>query len=182
MITTNDLITFASPTLAGLKTGSLFSCMFHDSYQVEVCLDALNALLKPKGLYILPIGKKRHRTLLYIYRRSFLENDLKNKEVSEKLKVLGYDTSSIDQCIQELASRIDKSSSFPHEIGLFLGYPLCDVVGYMENKPCKCFGCWKVYENEEESIAKFKKYNICTNIYKRNIQQGLTLEQLAIVA
>ena len=48
--------------------------------------------------------------------------------------------------------------SFPHEIGVILGYPLEDVKGYMENGGQKCLlnGYWKVYNNPEEAKRKFE--------------------------
>lgn len=38
---------------------------------------------------------------------------------------------------------------FPHEMGLLLGYPIEDVVGFMEHsgKEYLYSGYWKVYEN-----------------------------------
>ncbi len=45
---------------------------------------------------------------------------------------------------------------FPHEIGLFLGYPPEDVCGYIRNKgKCqKCTGHWQVYGDENFALAK----------------------------
>ena len=40
-----------------------------------------------------------------------------------------------------------EAADFPHEIGVFLGYPLEDVVGFIRHRG-KCFtccGCWKSY-------------------------------------
>ena len=49
---------------------------------------------------------------------------------------------------------------FPHEIGLFLDYPLVDVIGFIRNtgKNCKCSGCWKAYGNAKEAEKTFCKY------------------------
>ena len=49
---------------------------------------------------------------------------------------------------------------FPHEIGIFLGYPLADVAGFIRNKGrnCKCIGTWKVYGDAFEKDSKPKPY------------------------
>lgn len=63
---------------------------------------------------------------------------------------------------------------FPHEIGIFLGYPLGDVIGFIKNAGhnCKCTGCWKVYCNECEAVRTFAKYKKCKDVYMRLWQQG----------
>lgn len=60
-------------------------------------------------------------------------------------------------CIRNLRIRINSSKTFPHEIGLFLGYPVEDVKGFIENKGENCVKCgaWKVYCNPEEKMHFF---------------------------
>ena len=43
------------------------------------------------------------------------------------------------------------TKNFPHEIGVFLGYPLDDVIGFIEHKPYYLVGDWKVYQNVNEA-------------------------------
>ena len=53
-----------------------------------------------------------------------------------------------------------KAGEFPHEMGLFLGYPMEDVEGFIENngKNFLCTGYWKVYKNKQEKTALFQQY------------------------
>ena len=51
--------------------------------------------------------------------------------------------------------RLGQAAEFPHEIGLFLGYPPEDVQGFLENRLCKCVGCWKVYGDEQAAQNGF---------------------------
>lgn len=55
-----------------------------------------------------------------------------------------------------------RTKDFPHEIGLFLGYPLEDVQGFIENRAegYKCVGCWKVYGDEEYAKQEFRAIKI----------------------
>ena len=64
------IIRHCSPTLAGLKTGSLFSCPFHSAEELRGGIAALNKTLVPKGLRVLPLQAKNGRALIYVYRVS----------------------------------------------------------------------------------------------------------------
>lgn len=41
---------------------------------------------------------------------------------------------TLEQLLERLSGRISASEDFPHEIGLFLGYPVDDVTGFIQNK------------------------------------------------
>ena len=72
--------------------------------------------------------------------------------------------------------------NFPHEIGVFLGYPPDDVRGFMKS-PCdgvKCVGSWKVYGNQKEAEKIFKKYKECSAIYKKEISDGKPFDALIV--
>ena len=84
----------------------------------------------------------------------------------------------------ELHNRLRDYACFPHEIGIFLGYPLDDVVGFIENRGqnCKCCGLWKVYCNESETRKLFDKLEKCTRIYLRVFSEGRTIRQMTVCA
>ncbi len=174
------LIDYCSPTLAGIKTGSLFNC-FLDSYtELSVILEFWNRQLTAKGLKIAALKVSKNSALLYVYRKQQLENDFKKAGVSEFLSECGYDVSNIPLCIERLSRRIRKSSEFPHEIGLFLGYPLGDVTGFIENngKNSLYIGFWKVYCNKNEAVKTFEKYKKCRKVYQKLYRCGKPIMQL----
>lgn len=86
------------------------------------------------------------------------------------------------QCIVHLMDRLAAREGFPHEIGLFLGYPPEDVRGFIENnaKCSKCVGAWKVYGDERAAKRLFAKYEKCTNVYVRQHANGNTIERLTV--
>lgn len=51
-------------------------------------------------------------------------------------------------------------STLPHEVGIFIGYPLKDVAGFMHNIPSTPVhkGVWRVYGDARESIARMNEY------------------------
>lgn len=82
-----------------------------------------------------------------------LSNVLNNKKCLNFLKFIGYPSEyNIDNYINILINKLN-SKDFPHEIGIFLGYPLKDVVGFMgygNYKFCKT-RYWRVYGDESIS-------------------------------
>lgn len=177
-----SLIRNGAPTLAGIKTASLFTCPYGDRAEVVAFLCGLNRKLQPKGLRVLPLRFSEKRVLIYLYRPKMLSRDLRRDGAARILRSLGYDCGRDGRCLVHLVKKLRTQESFPHEIGLFLGYPPEDVHGFMENRPCscKCVGCWKVYSDEDGARRKFRQYRMCTRIYCRRWAQGVDIERLAV--
>ena len=76
----------------------------------------------------------------------------------------GYASRNVEDVIKRLKLRLYENPCFPHEIGLFLGYPAQDVKEFIINKGqnCKFCGVWKVYSNEQESIRIFERFKKCS--------------------
>lgn len=174
------MIRNCSPTLAGLKTGSLFAAEFADRSERIETLRGWNTLLRKKGLRALPLGEKKGRTLVYVYRISGLNRDLQNAEARRILGERGYDCDRPERCIVSLARRIERGVEFPHEIGLFLGYPPEDVNGFIRGKQCKFTGAWKVYGDEKTAARTFARYKKCTRVYGELYAAGRSAERLTV--
>ena len=112
----------ASPTLAGLKTGSLFTVPYRSEAELRADVAEMNRRLAPKGVY-LRILRVRRRALLYLYRPSYLSRDFSQAETAQLLRQFGYAAENAEQCLERLGERLRAGGDFPHEIGLFLGYP-----------------------------------------------------------
>ena len=174
------LIRQGAPTLAGIKTGSLFPCPCEDREALLSDIRQLNRLLVPKGLCLLPIRFLEGQALLY--RPAELRRDLRDARVSELLRQAGYEDESCARCVARLACRFRESGEFPHEVGLFLSYPPEDVKGFIDHRAngFKCAGLWKVYGDEAKAQALFAKFKKCKEIYCALWQTGSKLEQLAV--
>ncbi|MBD5489583.1 MAG: DUF3793 family protein [Lachnospiraceae bacterium] len=171
-----------SPTLAGMKTGNMFSCHFADMDEMRGSVRHWNHILGEKGLRFLPLTYKNDRALVYVYRVSRLSRDLKDNVACRLLKERGYETETPERCIVQLIRRLEECDEFPHEIGLFLGYPPEDVEGFIENRAqgCKLVGCWKVYGNEENARIIYAKYKKCTDVYIAEFAGGRSVEWLTV--
>ena len=80
------LIRQGAPTLAGIKTGSLFPCPCEDREALLSDVRKLNRRLSPKGLCLLPLRFLAGQALLYLYRPAGLRRDLRDAQASELLR------------------------------------------------------------------------------------------------
>ena len=176
------LIDNCSPTMAGLKTGSLFSCFFESKKELMKNIRRLNRHLVPKGIRMIPVKIESGRALIYVYRPDRLTADLNDKTAKAILKEKLYPSPDAQSCVAELVRRLRNEESFPHEIGLFLGYPSFDVDGFIKNKAkdAKCVGTWKVYGDEEAAKKKFALYKKCTRVYKQAYEKHNSFDRLLV--
>lgn len=176
------LIKYCSPTLAGFKTGSMFTCGYKYKKEVYLEIRQFNRLLVPKGLRLLPLRFNNGKVLVYLYRPNQLENDLSNHTAANLLKQCGYSLKNGNFCITELMGKLNSNKGFPHEIGLFLGYPPEDVDGFMNSGSAgyKYSGLWKVYGDVENAKRIFSAYKSCSEKYRIKWTAGHSLEQLAV--
>ena len=174
------IVRYCSPTLAGIKTGSLFSAAFASRRERVDTLRRWNFLLRRKGLRAVPFANKNGRTSVYVYRVSRLNADLKNSDIRRILTERGYDCDRPEHCIARLARRLKSGAEFPHEIGLFLGYPPEDVCGFINRGKCKLTGAWKVYGDKIRAEKVFAQYKKCTQIYSELFHKGRSVERLTV--
>ena len=177
------IIEHCSPTLAGIKTGSMFSVKVTDDTDIKNDVRELNRILREKGLRVILLKETGTYALIYIYRPDYLKKDLNDPMALSILKRKGYEPKNPEYCIARLIGYLKNDSSFPHEIGLFLGYPPSDVECFMKN-PCKgvkfC-GCWKAYSEPDKAKMIFEKYKRCTESYIEMNKKGRSLAQLAVI-
>lgn len=176
------IVRHCSPTLAGIKTGSIFNCYFESEQTLRGELRALNCRFRSKGLRFLPLRIRRSNALIYVYRPSKLKQDLTGEYAAMLLARHGYEPGTPEQCLVRLRNRLRTSREFPHEIGLFLGYPPEDVDGFIQNgaQCAKCVGCWKVYGDEQRARKLFAKYKKCTEVYAGRLKKGDTMDRLTV--
>ncbi len=177
-----EVIRYCSPTLAGLKTANLLNCYYKSRSDMLRSVSDWNRRLSSKGVRVLPLRYRNGTALIYVYRPSLLSRDICNSDACKILSDRGYSVMNCSRCIARLIQRISDSDEFPHEIGLFLGYPPEDVLGFIEHRACgcKCTGCWKVYGNKEHAEKVFSAYKKCTAIYHKQWSDGKPIERLTV--
>ena len=176
------LVLQCAPTLASLKTGNLFSIDYSSMKDLERDISLWSSYLESKGIKIFILKYTKSIALIYVYRESALKKDMNRSDISDYLMNYGYNIKNINQILKKLQNRLMTSEDFPHEIGLFLSYPLEDVTGFICNKGKNCTHCgyWKVYGNKEESVKKFQRYDKCRDIYLKLWSNGRSVLQLTV--
>ena len=94
-----NVVRLCAPTLAGIKTGSLFPCPFENRETLLMEIRQYNQVLVPKGLCLLPLRFTDKSALLYLYRPRDLERDLQDRLAAEILQHAGYVCGSSEQCL-----------------------------------------------------------------------------------
>ena len=177
-----EVIKECSPTLAGLKTGNLFNYRYDNISDFRRELASVNRKLNIKGVYVTFLKRNEKSALLYVFRPDRLEKDLSQPAVQNVLKTFGYSDYKVGASIKHLKQRVEENTCFPHEIGLFLSYPVEDVIQFIRQKGCnyKCCGVWKVYCDEEFSQKMFARYRKCTEVYLRVFDRGRSISALTV--
>ena len=175
------LIRQGAPTLAGIKTGSLFPCPCENCEDLLADIRRLNRRLSPKGLCLLPIRFLAGQALLYLYRRAELRRDLRDARVSELLRQAGYEDESCALC-GAACLPLPRERRVSARGGAVPQLPAggCEGLHRPPRERFQVRGLWKVYGDEEKARSLFEKYRKCTEIYCALWQSGLKLEQLAV--
>lgn len=120
-------------------------------------------LLQSIGLQVKIMAERETSVLLFIYRPDALQALLKRPSVTAFLRKAGYAApGDLKASICQLQTGISKTS-FPHEMGAFLGYPLKDVAGFMGwvDLPLSGQGLWKFYGDPARSLKLAQLFRHC---------------------
>ena len=172
-----------APAMTGIKPADLIA--WGDP---AVCQSAFfqeyREQLAWRGIQLRVLWRGSPRCLLLVYRAQRLEGQLADPAVRCLLAREGY---PVDGTLEEMLSALEarlSGESFPHEVGLFLGYPPEDVEGFRfhQGQNCKLSGCWKVYSDVERARQCFRRYGLCRAALCRRLRRGAALIQVFRVA
>lgn len=197
------LLKHCAPVFAGIKPASMFSCHIKHAdccgnpkcasltpLEFVAALADCSARLEVCGMRITMLAQREKSALLLVYRPDLLDAVLADERVGAFLESYGYPTEDAEGCIRRLSQRIgctdllasmERSCEFPHEVGLFLGYPYEDVMGFIDNqgRDFLANGCWKVYSSERDAADCFCRYKECARDCAALYEEGATIEQIA---
>ena len=181
-----DLATLCAPTLAGLKPASLFRYQPAPGQDAAAMAAAWHTELSPRGVTV-QVRKQGPRTgavPVYVYRPARVAKLLADDRTLAFLAGEGYTPGTAGELLAQLAERLCCEQDFPHEIGVFLGYPLADVIGFIQNRGKNFTACgyWKVYTDPTAAQAEFDRYKKCERIYARYYYNGTPISRLTVAA
>ncbi len=176
------LIEHCSLTLSSLKTASMFTAKYTNFDDLRNDIAFWNEKFSDKGISVRLLKRGAESALIYLYREDMLIKDMSDLKARKILSQYGYQNLSVSEAIDQLSERFSTYDEFPHEIGLFLGYPPKDVEGFICNGGKNCSLCryWKVYGEKDEALQKFARYDKCKAVYKRLWQDGMDILRLAV--
>lgn len=116
-------------------------------------------VLKNTLVQFIRLRSSPNRETILFYRSDILEKCITNTHHKNFLQRLGYRVDEgIDACLAVLKGRFQDCC--PHEMGVLLGIPLKDVLGFMAmtKLPQTCRKEWCIYGNPEVSLAVIQKF------------------------
>lgn len=170
-----------APILSGSKAANIMTVTVHE-------FDRIGYLLEGTGIRYRFLKTKGDKGILYLYREKRLRQYLEQEEIQRFLSEYGYDQVDIAKMLNLLSKRIqmynDQDAVFPHEIGVFLEYPLGDVKGFLANegKNFMYSGYWKVYQDLQGAVRRFTQYDMERELTIQALMQGKTIREIALAA
>ena len=175
------LVLHCAPALAGIKPASLFAVR-EKREEARQKAAALSRQCEGLGICFSAIDISESTTLLFVYNRELLAKVLSAGENVLFLAERGYAPfAPTESAVRLLCQRLKAGAGgFPHEIGVFLGYPLEDVKGFIANegRACKMRGYWKVYGDEKRARALFDMYAECNKKCFTKAAEGYSIPEL----
>ena len=166
-----------APLITGLKVSNLLIISKGNE-------EVVKRILNRTGISYYRLIQARTKTTFLLFRRNELEEFLSDENVRNVLMKAGYKSLQIDKILRTFSLRyeayIQGDKSFPHEMGLLLGYPVEDVVGFVENngKNFLYSGYWKVYENQKDKVKLFDKFKVAEETLIHLLSNGLSMSDI----
>ena len=166
-----------APLITGLKVSNLLIISKGNE-------EVVKRILNRTGISYYRLIQTRTKTTFLLFRRNELEEFLSDENVRNVLMKAGYKSLQIDKILRTFSLRyeayIQCDKSFPHEMGLLLGYPVEDVVGFVENngKNFLYSGYWKVYENQKDKVKLFDKFKVAEETLIHLLSNGLSMSDI----
>ena len=172
-----------APVLADVKPSNLL-ILTSGEEEVFLQMDEL------PGISRLCLYEGKQKSTWLLYRKDRLESALVWPQTGDFLQMYGYDAfrENLDQKLARLQEQFNGYKEgripFPHEMGVFLGYPLGDVKGFIEHrgKDYLCSGYWKVYQNEQKAKSTFQLYQSARDAVLQLVMAGSNLYEISYQA
>ncbi|MGN0350079.1 MAG: DUF3793 family protein [Roseburia sp.] len=166
-----------APLIAGMKISNLLIVQNSNAEDVK-------KLLQGTPITSAVLYQTNRKTTFLLYRKEEVINYLHQETVKEAMIQFGYKNVELPSILKELSLRyrayMSHREEFPHELGLLLGYPLEDVMGFIENQGQNFLysGYWKVYGNVEETRALFSRFEYAKEQMIRMVSKGMDMSQI----
>lgn len=179
MTLNQTFIQCGAPSLCGIKPGNMFS--IRQKLYSKEGIENWRKIFRNQGISLQVIKTDEGTTLFFAYNLKWIEQILSDTFIKSYLHGKKYPVKKGTQAIlKEFFARLKTRQDFPHEAGIFLGYPFEDVISFEKNegKNCKYCGYWKSYTNPEEAKICCNRYVNCCRMCKQWFDEGFSVSQI----
>ena len=177
----NDLDTQVALQCAPLLTGMKISNLLTVGRSKRA---AVLELFKETAVSCCILYESSEKTTFLLYIRQALEAYLARPEVKTLMERFGYRGWDLEEILSLVSIKYEEHmedrAGFPHEIGLLLGYPAKDVMGFIENngKDFLYMGYWKVYADLPECKRIFRAYSQARERMIHLVSRGMKIDAI----
>ena len=155
------LAAHCAPVLKNRKTANMFHIERDRFHDLAALLRTYQQKLSQKGIDFALFQAECPRVTVFVYQQRRLSLLLQRSDIQAFLSDYGYPSGALSAILQHLDHRLSLCESYPHEIGIFLGFPLYDVIGFIEQRRCLLQGYWNVYRYPQAARRLFALYDRC---------------------
>ena len=150
----------AAPTVEGHKPSTVISLPKNRRNLFQLWKSHKHDVAISLGVSFYELRQNEEGIQVLIYKPELLRKCLVRKSSISFLREYGYkEDMSLEDSLDQLKCRY--RAGCPHELGIFLGYPVKDVEGFIEKQGKDCLLCryWKVYHNPRRATCMFDAYD-----------------------
>lgn len=172
------LVMQCAPFLKGMRTASMLSVE-------KDWVKELYGLIRATDISCRILAVKKERCLALFYRKRELQQMLAAQKVRSFLGDYGYADMEAERAIARLSVRMNRylegETAFPHEMGVFLGYPLEDVKAFIQNdgRGSLFTGYWKVYHDPARARLVFSAFDRARDSAVNEFLAGKDISEIA---
>jgi hypothetical protein len=171
-----------APVLTGAKPAEILS--FPNDEKHKARLESIKSCVKLSSkLSFKEFSYCAKCTKLFIYNLNAVDETLRDKRNTRFLIQKGYsEVYSLDTYISQLIAKMQEGT-IPDEIGVFLGYPLKDVMGFIGHSSLKLtkVNGWRVYGDPRISDKRYNDFMEAKESIKNMLIHNSPNNILAIV-
>lgn len=148
-----------APTIYGEKPGTLLNLMNTPKFLMKTLwLEYGHCLLAASNIKWIVLKDEPGSVKILFYRDDLLNEYVNDSHTRNFLERIGYDAAmNLQEMLLYFKERFQ--AMCPHEMGIFLGIPLKDVMGFMGmSQECRtCKGMWHIYGDPVSSLHMMKR-------------------------
>lgn len=154
------LVQLLGPVILGAKPAEILSFPNHDNKLHEKINKIQNSFKHCKKISYKIFHFNHKSTKVFFYNTVSLDTVLNDYKNAKFLKTINYPKAySLDSYIEHMIDKMMRGT-IPDEIGIFLGYPLKDVLGFMGHPSLKLtkINGWRVYGDTKISDKRYHEF------------------------